>query len=198
MATIIAASRNKHKIVEIETITKKFGLDVISRDEAGLPPEEVEESGATFEENSYIKAKAIMDICGQPTIADDSGLEVEYLNGAPGVYSARFAGEECDDEKNNQKLLALLADVPDEERRARFVSVITLLFPDGRVFVARGECPGRIIHQGRGDGGFGYDPLFLPDGCRKTFAEMDSEEKNLISHRSKALADLERQLSLEE
>ncbi len=194
METIIAASHNRHKITEIEAITALFGYRVISRDEAGLPRDEVEEDGSTFEENSYKKARVIMDMCGKPTIADDSGLMVDFLDGAPGVISARFAGEECDDAKNNAKLLALMDGVPAEERTAKFVSVITLLFPDGRKLTARGECPGRILTEQRGTGGFGYDPLFLPDGAELTFAQMGPEEKNRISHRARALAELRRQL----
>ena len=145
METIIAASRNAHKIAEIEAITRKFGMEVISRDEAGLPTEEIEEDGDTFEENSFKKANEIMKMCGKVTIADDSGLMVEYLGGAPGVYSARFAGEDAGDEKNNQKLLSLLEGVPYKERRAKFVSVITMIYPDGETLVARGECEGHII-----------------------------------------------------
>ncbi|MBR2560235.1 MAG: XTP/dITP diphosphatase [Firmicutes bacterium] len=194
METIIAASHNRHKITEIEAITALFGYRVISRDEAGLPRDEVEEDGSTFEENSYKKARVIMDMCGKPTIADDSGLMVDFLDGAPGVISARFAGEECDDAKNNAKLLALMDGVPAEERTAKFVSVITLLFPDGRKLTARGECPGHILTEQRGTGGFGYDPLFLPDGAELTFAQMGPEEKNRISHRARALAELRRQL----
>lgn len=128
METIIAASRNKHKIEEIETITKKFGMEIISRDEAGIPKIEIEEDGETFEENSFKKANEIMKMCGKVTIADDSGLMVEYLGGAPGVYSARFAGEDGNDAKNNEKLLSLLDQVPYKERRAKFVSVITMVF----------------------------------------------------------------------
>ena len=194
MDTIIAASQNKHKIAEIEAITGALGYRVISRDDAGLPPDEIEEDGKTFEENSFKKARVIMEMCGKPTIADDSGLMVDFLDGAPGVYSARFAGEECDDAANNAKLLSLLQGLPMEKRTAKFVSVITLLFPDGRKLVARGECPGRILEEGRGSGGFGYDPLFLPDGADLTFAQMGPEEKNRISHRARALAELERQL----
>lgn len=192
MTTVIAASRNKHKIVEIERITASFGMKVVSRDEAGIPPEEVEETGATFEENSLIKAEAIMKESGEITIADDSGLMVDYLGGAPGVYSARFAGDEADDDKNNAKLLALLEDVPYKERKAKFVSVITLLYPDGRKIVARGECKGHIIDTPEGHNGFGYDPLFVPLGYQRTFAQLTDEEKNKISHRANALRELER------
>ena len=195
MAVIVAASKNRHKIEEIEAITKKYGMDVIPRDEAGVPDEiEIEEDGETFEENSKKKALGILAVCGMPTIADDSGLMVDYLGGAPGVYSARFAGEPCSDEKNNRKLLHLLEEVPPKEKNAKFVSVITLAFPDGEIIVARGECPGRIIDQPVGENGFGYDPLFVPDGYQKTFAQLTAEEKNRISHRARALKELERQL----
>jgi XTP/dITP diphosphohydrolase len=119
---------------------------------------------------------------------------VDYLGGAPGVYSARFAGEDGNDAKNNEKLMFLLKDVPVAEKTAKFVSVITLAFPDGKVIVARGECPGRIIEEPAGENGFGYDPLFVPDAYDRTFAQLTSEEKNLISHRAHALKELERQL----
>ncbi len=195
MDTLVVASSNKHKIEEISKVTKKFGIDVISRDEAGIPKDiEIEENGYTFEENSYIKAKSIMDICGKATIADDSGLMVEALGGAPGVYSARFAGEDQNDERNNEKLKDLLRDVPYKDRRAKFISVITVLFPDGRKIVARGECPGHIIEEERGNNGFGYDPLFVPEGYGSTFGMLSSEVKNEISHRALALKSLAREL----
>lgn len=195
MKTIVAASSNAHKIKEIQAIMGKFGMEVISRDEAGVPPFEIEEDGETFEENSYKKAYEIMKVTDKITIADDSGLMVDYLGGAPGVYSARFAGEECDDAKNNEKLLKLLAEQTGDDRKAKFVSVITLIFPDGETIVARGECPGRIIGAPTGENGFGYDPLFVPDGYEKTFAQLSEEEKNSISHRAKALEKLEKLLS---
>lgn len=191
---IVAASRNRHKIEEIEAITKKFGMSIISRDEAGVPPVEIVEDGETFEENSFKKADEIMKLCGKITLADDSGLMVDYLGGAPGVYSARFAGEDGNDEKNNEKLLKLLDGVPAKWRTAKFVSVITMVYPDGTVLSARGECPGRIITVPTGDGGFGYDPLFVPDGYEKTFAQLTPEEKNAISHRAAALTELEKLL----
>jgi len=190
MTDIIAASRNPKKIREMQDITKAFGMTIISRDEAGLPTTEIEEDGDTFEENSYKKAYEIMKTSGLPTIADDSGLEVDWLDGAPGVYSARFAGEECDDEANNHKLLSLLQGVPKEKRGARFVSVITLIFPEGNVLVARGETEGILLEEERGDGGFGYDPLFVPAGEVLTYAELTADHKNQISHRGKALQKL--------
>ena len=192
---IVAASRNRHKIEEIEAITKKFGMRIISRDEAGIPPVEIEEDGQTFEENSFKKASEIMKLCGQITLADDSGLMVDYLNGAPGVYSARFAGEDGNDAKNNEKLLKLMEGVPADNRTAKFVSVITMVYPDGTVLTARGECPGTILTAPAGDGGFGYDPLFVPEGYEKTFAQLTADEKNAISHRAVALVELERLLS---
>ncbi len=192
---IIAASRNRHKIEEIGAITEKFGMKIVSRDDAGLPRTEIEEDGETFEENSLKKAREIMELSGQITIADDSGLMVESLGGAPGVFSARFAGEDCSDEKNNEKLLSLLENIPYKERRAKFVSVITMVWPDGEILSARGECEGHIIDAPAGENGFGYDPLFVPEGYQRTFAQMTQEEKNRISHRAKALKELERLLS---
>jgi XTP/dITP diphosphohydrolase len=204
---IVCASNNQHKIVEIEAITAKFGMKVISRNDAGVPPFEIEEDGDTFEANSYKKAAEILAVCGKPTLADDSGLMVDYLDGAPGVYSARFAGAPTDsgqdrvDGENNKKLLALMEGVPAEKRTAKFVSVITMIFPaeddkfkPGKVLVARGECPGLVLTEEHGDGGFGYDPLFLPNGCDRTFAEITAEEKNAVSHRANALKELERLL----
>lgn len=191
---IVAATQNKHKIEEISAITKPLGMEIISRQEAGVPDFEVVEDGDTFEENSEKKARAIMEACGQITIADDSGLMVDALGGAPGVYSARYAGEDGNDAKNNVKLLAMMSDVPMEQRTAKFVSVITMVYPDGETLVARGECRGHIIFEEKGDNGFGYDPLFVPEGFTKTFAELTGEEKNKISHRASALRELERLL----
>ena len=191
MITMIAASSNAHKIKEIQSIMSKFGVKVVSRKEAGVPEFEIEEDGETFEENSLKKAEAIMKATGKLTVADDSGLMVDYLGGAPGVYSARFAGEECDDEKNNEKLLKHLEGLPAEDRKAKFVSVITLMFPDGNTIVARGECPGRIIETPTGENGLGYDPLFVHEGLSKTFAQLSDKEKNSISHRARALEKLE-------
>ncbi len=191
---IVAATKNKHKIEEIQAITSEFGMDVVSRADAGVPDIEVEEDGDTFEENSEKKAREIMALCGEITIADDSGLMVDALDGAPGVISARFAGEDGNDSKNNEKLLKLLENVPPEKRTARFVSVITMVYPDGGKIVARGECKGHMIYQPKGSNGFGYDPLFVPDGYDRTFAELSGAEKNRISHRAIALQNLRRKL----
>ena len=143
---MVAATQNVHKIKELTEITRDFGMELISRAEAGLPDFEIEEDGGSFEENSLKKARAVMARCGMAAIADDSGLATDALGGAPGVLSARFAGlsGEGADAANNRKLLALLAEVPDAERTGRFVSVVTAVFPDGRVIAARGECEGRI------------------------------------------------------
>ena len=193
MLTVIAATQNKHKLTELRSIMEKFGMEVISQAEAGLGDIDVEEDGDTFEANSFKKANEIMKLSGKIAVADDSGLAVDYLNGAPGVYSARYAGEHKSDLDNNNKLLEELSGV--ENRRASFVSVVTMVYPDGKVLAARGECPGKIIHAPRGDGGFGYDPLFMPDGFEKTFAEITAEEKNTVSHRAKALEKLEEMLN---
>lgn len=194
MKKIVAASQNKYKIREIEEITKEFGMFIVPRDEAGVPDVEIVEDGETFETNSYKKAYEVMRLCGEITIADDSGLEVDYLDGEPGVHSARFAGEDTDDKKNNEKLLSLLEGVPKEKRSGRFVSVITIVYPDGTNIVARGEVEGHIAFEESGDNGFGYDPLFIPLGFNKTFGDFTSENKNKISHRAKALVKLRKLL----
>lgn len=191
---VVAATQNKHKIEEIDAITKAFGMEIISRDEAGVPDIEIEEDGDTFEANSEKKAREIMMLCGKTTIADDSGLMVDALDGAPGVISARFAGDESNDGKNNEKLLRLMAEVPTSERGAKFVSVITMVFPDGEKIVARGECKGHILYEPKGPGGFGYDPLFVPEGHDRSFGEMSAAEKNQISHRARALENLREKL----
>ena len=196
--TIVAATGNRHKIIEIESITKLFGMKVIAKGETAAAALEEEETGTTFEENSKIKAEEIMKVTGMPAIADDSGLMVEALGGAPGVYSARFAGEHATDEENNEKLMSLMEEIPDGRRQAKFVSVITLMYPDGRILTARGECPGTIGRVPEGTNGFGYDPLFLPEGYSVTYAQLTAEEKNRISHRAKALEILRRRLESEE
>ena len=194
MSRIIAASQNKHKIKEIEAITKKFGMEIVSRDEAGIADIEIVEDGTTFEENSYKKAYEIMKLSGEVTIADDSGIVVDCIGGAPGVYSARFAGVDGDDEANNRKLMDMIKDVPFEERTARFVSVITMVYPDGDTIVARGEVEGHVIPEEIGENGFGYDPMFIPLGYDITFGQFEPEAKNKISHRGRALVSLQKQL----
>ncbi|MBE7032623.1 MAG: XTP/dITP diphosphatase [Ruminococcaceae bacterium] len=180
---IIAATKNKNKLREFGEILK--GFEIISQEEAGVDID-VEETGTTFEENSYLKAKAIYDITGITTIADDSGLCVDALNGEPGVYSARYGGGGYDDKGRVQLLLKNMKDVPDNERTARFVCVITLVGDEG-IITARGECEGRIDYEPKGENGFGYDPVFFVEQYGKTMAEATPDEKNAISHRGKAL-----------
>jgi len=188
---VVIATRNKHKIQEIGAILSPFGYEVKSLADVGLGNMHVEEDGDTFEENSLKKAKEVQEACGFPTIADDSGLMVDALDGAPGVYSARYAGHYADDENNNAKLLYNLHESRNDDRSAKFVAVITMVFPEGDVLCARGECKGHIQHEPTGRNGFGYDPLFVPEGWDKSFAELTSAEKNQISHRAKALFALQ-------
>jgi len=191
---VILASNNQHKLEEIHAILKDFEYELISMRAAGLDMD-IEENGTTFEENSLIKAQAVLDVTGHIVIADDSGLEVDALNKAPGVYSARYAGEPCNDQANNDKLLKALEG--QDNRQARFVSVITMLFPDGRKIVARGEVEGRIGHELKGQSGFGYDPLFIYENGQ-TFAELGSDLKNEVSHRSRSLMILKDKLKNED
>ena len=183
--TFLIATHNAKKKNELLRILAPLGIDVKTDSELDLTLSEPEETGETFYENALIKAKAGCEESGYPCVADDSGLMVDYLAGAPGVYSARFSGENSDDEKNNNKLLKLMADVPENERTARFVSVVCCAFPNGDIISARGECEGTIGYEKKGESGFGYDPLFMVNG--KSFAEMSAEEKDKLSHRGKAL-----------
>jgi len=182
---LLVATRNRHKLEEILQIFALPGLTLLAADELPGLPEEVVEDADTFEGNALKKARELCAASGLWTLADDSGLEVGALNNAPGVYSARYAGEPCSYPANNAKLLREMAGVTD--RRARFRCAIALCAPDGREWTVDGSCPGRIIGEQRGAHGFGYDPLFVPDGYDQTFAELDSAAKNLISHRGVAL-----------
>lgn len=188
----LIATHNQKKKKELLRILAPLGIEVKTDEELDLTLTEVEETGETFYENALLKAQSGARESGLPCVADDSGLMVDYLAGAPGVYSARFAGEHGDDAKNNAKLLKLLSDVPDEERTARFVSVVCCVFPNGDVLSARGECEGKIGYEEKGDGGFGYDPIFMAGS--KSFAELSAEEKDSLSHRGKALAILSEKL----
>ena len=185
MFKILIATHNSHKAVELEHFLQSDKVELKTFSDIGYN-DEVEEDGKTFEENALIKARVAAKL-GYIGIADDSGLCVDCLDGEPGVYSARYAGEPCDDEKNNDKLLNRMNDIADSERTAKFVSVIACVTPDGTEFCCRGECPGIILRERRGNGGFGYDPLFLYQELNKTFAEMNSEEKNSVSHRARAM-----------
>lgn len=191
---MVVASKNRKKAVEMMELLKGLGWRVLSMVEAGVDIE-IEEDGLTFEENSYKKAFQVMKATGKTAIADDSGLEVYALGGRPGVFSARFSGEGATDESNNQKLLEMMKEVPEEERGARFVCAATVVFPDGTHFSVTGECEGRILFEPRGTGGFGYDPLFYVPDLGKTFAQLDAETKNSISHRAKAFLKVRELLS---
>lgn len=187
MKKIIVASNNKDKIREIKEILIAFPYEIISLKEAHINVE-VEEDGETFLENAYKKAKEIFDITKDcMVLADDSGLMVDVLNGAPGVYSARFAGEHGNSQKNNEKLLKLLEGKKLEERKAKFVCALVLIMDENKVIEVQGEVEGHITDKVQGTDGFGYDPLFYIKEYNKTFAQMEGEEKNKISHRAKAL-----------
>lgn len=187
---IVLASRNRHKIAEIERVLKESGVTgvtLLSLDDIGYYGE-IEETGTTFEENAYIKA-CVPAKMGYYAIADDSGLEVEALGGRPGVYSARYAGEPCNDKNNNDKLLSELENVPDEKRNAAFISVIAFVDPNkiDEPHYFRGECKGTMIREERGNGGFGYDPIFYMPQLDKTYAEITIDEKNAVSHRGQSI-----------
>ena len=184
---IILASNNKCKICEIQEILSPLGFELISLKEAGIDID-IEETGSTFQENARIKARAIYDITKIPVIADDSGLEVEFLGGAPGVYSHRYAGENATDYDRNMKLLSELSEAEDDKRNAAFVCVICYIDQNGNVQFVRGECRGKIGYELKGENGFGYDPLFMYGD--KSFAEISTDEKNKISHRANALKQL--------
>ncbi|MCD6287789.1 MAG: RdgB/HAM1 family non-canonical purine NTP pyrophosphatase [Candidatus Hydrogenedentes bacterium] len=187
MTEIVIATFNSGKAAEIAAVMTETRVRFSSLSERdNVTP--VEENGTTFEDNAIAKARGYAAVLGLPCLADDSGLEVDAIDRAPGINSARFAGTPTDDDANNRKLLDLLRHVPDIDRGARFVCVAALAFPDGLIRLARGECSGVILHEPRGTGGFGYDPLFLPAGYDQTFAELEPELKNRISHRAKAMA----------
>lgn len=195
MKSIILASNNKDKVKEVKEILK--GYDIISMKEAGIDVD-IEENGTTFEENALIKARAIMKLTGQITMADDSGLEIDYLNKAPGVYSARFMGHDTSYDIKNKALIQKLEGVKGSDRSGRFVCAIAVCFPDGREIVKRGTMEGLIAEEIKGDDGFGYDPIvYLPE-YGKTSGELAPEEKNKISHRGKALALIKEELDKSE
>ena len=195
MKRIILASNNKDKVKEVKEILK--GYDIISMKEAGIDVD-IEENGTTFEENALIKARAIMKLTGQITMADDSGLEIDYLNKAPGVYSARFMGHDTSYDIKNKALIQKLEGVKGSDRSGRFVCAIAVCFPDGREIVKRGTMEGLIAEEIKGDNGFGYDPIvYLPE-YGKTSGELAPEEKNKISHRGKALALIKEELDKSE
>lgn len=202
---ICAASNNAGKLKELRRILERMGHEVKSLRDLGITLDP-EETGTTFAENARIKAEAFCKASGLPTVADDSGLCVDALDGAPGVYSARYAGHHGDDAANNAKLLREMTGVPAEQRTARFVSAVCFLLPDGRELLVEGECPGTVAFTETGSNGFGYDPLFvpdrvgLPDGttagntARRSYAELADEEKDAISHRGRAMEKLAAEL----
>ena len=182
---LVLASKNQKKLKELRDILSAQGVEVVSEAEVGVDVD-VEETGTTFAENAYLKAHAVMEATGLPAVADDSGLCVDALNGAPGVYSARYGGPELDDVRRYRLLLENMRGQLD--RRCRFVSAICCCFPDGSKVEAEGECAGTLAYAPRGEDGFGYDPIFFLPEQKKTFAQLTAEEKNAISHRGKALA----------
>ena len=185
MVKILLATGNPHKARELSAMLSGCDVEVLTLKDVGFAGEIIED-GETFEENAEIKARAAASL-GYIGVGDDSGLCVDFLGGAPGVYSARYAGEPCDNSKNNEKLLSEMAGVPEDKRGAKFVCVICCVFPDGRKIVSRGECPGRILTSYAGSGGFGYDPLFYCTERGKSYAEMTEEEKISVSHRARAM-----------
>ena len=191
MDKIVFATTNEGKVKEIKEILKDFPIEVVSMKEMGISAE-IEENGATFEENSLIKARALVKLTGLPALADDSGLEVDYLNGEPGIYSARYLGRDTDYDYKNNYIIDKLSGAKGEDRSARFVCVISLVLPDGREFVERGVVEGLIGYEQKGENGFGYDPIFYLPEYGKTSAELPPEEKNRISHRGKALTAMKK------
>ena len=192
MIELLIATTNQGKLAEVQSYLRKLPLKIISLASLGSWPTVIED-GATFEENALKKARAFAEYSGRITLADDSGLEVDALNGAPGIYSARYAGDECDDAKNNEKLLYDLKDIPEDERNARFVCVLALCAPGASVtreWTVCESCEGRIAFALKGQNGFGYDPLFFYPPWGKTFGEIDRETKATVSHRGKALKKL--------
>lgn len=184
---VVLASKNKHKLEEISQITENFGMELVLESDLGVDID-VEETGSTFEENSFLKAEAVMKATGLPALADDSGIAVDALNGEPGIYSARYGFDESlDDWGRLQLLLKNTEQVPDERRQAKFVCVITLVTPQQEIIQARGEVHGMLLRTPAGQGGFGYDPIFYYPPLGKSLAELTPEEKNQVSHRANAL-----------
>lgn len=191
---IVLSSGNKHKILEIKDILKDMPFDVISKDELGFENFDVVEDGKTLEENAIKKASELKKFVDGIVISDDTGLFVEALNGEPGVYSARYAGEQVSYMDNNILLLKKMQNIPPEKRNAYFKTVIAIILEDGKIMMAEGYCFGKIAIEPRGNNGFGYDPLFIAKGNKKTFSEMTDKEKNKISHRASALLNLKEKL----
>ena len=194
MDKIVFATTNEGKVKEIKEILAGFPIEVVSMKEMNITAD-IEENGATFEENSLIKAREVSKLTGLPAMADDSGLEVDYLNGEPGIYSARYLGRDTDYNYKNNYIIEKLKNAKDEERSARFVCAISLVLPDGREFIKKGVMEGRIAYEIKGENGFGYDPVFYLPEYGMTSAELSGEEKNKISHRGKALGAMKELIS---
>lgn len=196
MTDIVFATGNQGKMREIRQIMADMDVSILSMKEAGICVE-IEENGTTFEENALIKARSIAKVTNAVVLADDSGLEIDYLDKAPGVLSARYLGEETSYDIKNQHILGLLKDVPDEKRSARFVCAIAAILPDGREFTTQATIEGQIAYAPAGENGFGYDPIFYVPQFEKTTAQLSADEKNAISHRGKALAMMKEVLKKE-
>lgn len=188
----IIATNNPKKLIELERILKPLGIDAVSAKEAGIVLDDVEETGTTFAENAFLKANAAYKKTGMPSVADDSGLSVDALNGRPGVYSARYAGENATDKDRYTKLLGEMKDIPEDERTAHFTSAICCILSDGSKIEVEGRCDGRIAFEPSGDGGFGYDPVFLYG--ERSYAQLTAEGKDKVSHRGKSLRKLQEEL----
>lgn len=193
MSRIIFATGNAGKMKEIRSILADLGMEILSMKEAGVDIA-IEEDGKTYEENALIKARAVAAVTGDIVLADDSGLEIDFLNQEPGVYSARYLGEDTPYSVKNANLISRLEGVPDEKRTARFVCAIAAVLPDGRELTTRAAIEGRIGYEEKGEGGFGYDPIFYVPELERTTAELTEEEKNQVSHRGKALQLMKEEL----
>lgn len=191
---IIFATGNEGKMKEIRMILEDMDVDVLSLKQAGIEVD-IEETGKTFEENAILKAKIVSQICGEIVLADDSGLEIDYLNKEPGIYSARYMGEDTSYKVKNANLIERLAGVPDELRTARFVCAIAAIFPNGEILTTQAAIEGRIDYEEKGTNGFGYDPIFYVPEYHCTAAELTMEQKNKASHRGKALEQMKQMLS---
>ena len=190
---LFIATSNLHKVKEMKEILSALDVEIVSKEDMGEIPEVVEDRDS-FTGNALKKAKVMQQKFDLPTIADDSGLVVDVLDGKPGVYSARFAGKDATDKDNNEKLLSLLNDIEDKSRAAYFVCAMAFIDSEGAETIVKGKCEGKIGFEAKGDNGFGYDPLFIPEGYQQTFAQLGEEIKNKISHRAKALAKMKKVL----
>jgi len=198
MDKILIATKNPGKVADFKALFDQYNIKVISLLDINPPIADVEETGDTFSENASIKAETIANQLNLPVLADDSGLSIDYLSGRPGVYSARYAGLDKDDQKNNHKVLRELEGVPDEERTAKFVCALAFAVPGRQTIIKYGTCQGKLTNKPIGENGFGYDPIFIPDGYQQTMAQLSTEEKNAVSHRGQAIKAFASWLDLQE